>query len=146
MLANSQSVDSTPEYTTLFEDIARHAEYLRYGTAPTGNSQASHEPSSKKRKIEHGAVRNGLTPNLGSVEDEPKTVVFEATDISFQIPQRKKLNLEITRSINASMDIYTIRTRNASTGTIEYEAMSSSFGNDLVLCGWLHLTCVQSIF
>ena len=39
---------------------------------------------------------NGLASNLGLIENQGNTVVFEAKDMSFQIPLRKKLNLEIT--------------------------------------------------
>jgi hypothetical protein len=144
-LADSQSVESTPEHTTLFEDIARSVVHLRSGAAPNSEAQANGEPSSKKRKIEHDPPRIGLASNLGQSENHDKTVIFEAKDISFQIPLRKKLNLEIARNHHASMDIYTVRARNAGTDSIEYEDVSSNFGNDSVARKWLHLTHVQRI-
>ena len=125
LLADPQSVDSTPEHATLFEDIARYAEHIRGGTAPNGDAQANGEPSSKKRKVENDAARNGLVSKLGPDETQDKTIVFEAKDVSFQMPLRKKLNLEIARGCN---DIFTIRATNAGTKTVEYEGLSSSIG------------------
>lgn len=92
-------------------------------------AQANAEPTLKKRKIEDEPARNGLAFNHGSSENQGKTVIFEAKDISFQIPVRKKLNLEITRGHNASFDGFTIRARNAGTNTVEYEGASSNFGD-----------------
>jgi hypothetical protein len=73
---------------------------------------------------------NGRASNLGLIENQGNTVIFEAKDMSFQIPLRKKLNLEITRGKNTSFDIFTIRARNVVTDTIEYEGVSSGFGDD----------------
>jgi hypothetical protein len=73
---------------------------------------------------------NGLASNLGPIKNQDNTVIFEAKDMSFQIPLRKKLNLEIARGKNTSFDIFTIRARNVATDTIEYEGVSSSFGDD----------------
>jgi hypothetical protein len=73
---------------------------------------------------------NGLASDLGPTENQGNTVIFEAKDMSFQIPLRKKLNLEITRGKNTSFDIFTIRARNVVTDTIEYEGVSSSFGDN----------------
>jgi hypothetical protein len=87
----------------------------------------------KKRKVEHEPTKNNLASNLGPHEKQEKTVIFEAKDVSFQIPLRKKLNLEITRKNNAHKDIYTIRARNAGTDAIEYEGVSSSFGSHSVV-------------
>jgi hypothetical protein len=131
--ADSKSVESTPEHTILFEDIAKYAEQLRFGTGPSGDLQANGEPSSKKRKIEQEPARNGAASNPGLRENQDKAVIFEAKDVSFQIPVRKKLNLEIARNNNASVDIYTVQARNAGTGTIEYEGVSGSFGNNTVV-------------
>jgi hypothetical protein len=73
---------------------------------------------------------NGLASNLVLIENQGNTVIFEAKDMSFQIPLRKKLNLEIARGKNTSFDIFTIRARNVVTDTIEYEGVSSSFGDN----------------
>lgn len=73
---------------------------------------------------------NGLASNLGLIENQGNTVIFEAKDMSFQIPLRKKLNLEITRGKNTSFDVFTIRARNVVADTIEYEGVSSGFGDD----------------
>ena len=73
---------------------------------------------------------NGLASNLVLIENQGNTVIFEAKDMSFQIPLRKKLNLEIARGKNTSFDIFTIRARNVVTDTIEYEGVSSGFGDN----------------
>jgi hypothetical protein len=121
--------DATPQHASLFEDIARYTEQLRHKTTPNGTAQASGEPVSKKRKIEHEPATNGRASNLVLTENQTNTVIFEAKDLSFQIPLRKKLNLEIARSKNPSFGIFTIRARNVVTDTIEYEGVSSSFGD-----------------
>ena len=142
----TRRVESTPQHTTLFEDIARYAERLRFETVPHGDLQADGEPSSKKRKIDQEPGRNGILSNLGPSGNQDKTVIFEAKDLSFQIPVRKKLTLEIARNNNAPTDIYTIRARNAGTDTVEYEGPTNSFGNGPIIRKMLRLTCVQSIF
>src|SRR3954454_13931957 len=98
---------------------------------PNGTVQASGEPFSKKRKIEYEPAMNGLGSNLAPIENQDNTVIFEAKDMSFQIPLRKKLNFEIARGKNTSWDVFTIRARNVVTNTIEYEAASSSFGDNV---------------
>ena len=106
----------------LFEDIARYIEHMRDRKTPNGGAQANGEPSSKKRKLD-------------THDHQDKTVVFEAKDLSFQIPLRKKLTLEITRGNN---DVLTIQARNAGTNSVEYEGLSSSIGEALLAEGATH--------
>lgn len=96
---------------------------------PHGDLQADGEPSTKKRKIDQETSRNGIPSNMGASGNQEQTVIFEAKDLSFQIPVRKKLNLEVARNNNIPTDIYTIRARNPGTDTIEYEGWSNGFGN-----------------
>ena len=96
---------------------------------PHGDLQAGGEPSTKKRKIDQETSRNGTPSNMGASRNQEQTVIFEAKDLSFQIPVRKKLHLEVARNNNIPTDIYTIRARNTGTDTIEYEGWSNSFGN-----------------
>lgn len=109
-----------------------------------GDLQANGEPSSKKRKIQE-PDSNGLTSHLRADQHKEETVIFEAKDISFQIPVRKKLHLEIARNNDTTAETYTIRARNAGTGTIEYEGVSSSFGSVPLVWKLRRLTDVQSI-
>ena len=96
---------------------------------PHGDLNAGGEPSAKRRKIDQEISRNGNPSNTGLSDNRDQTVIFEAKDLSFQIPVRKKLNLEVARNNSIATEIYTIQARNAGTGMIEYEGSSSSFGN-----------------
>ena len=125
--ANSYGEDSTPQHTTLFEDIARYTEYVRHGAAPEGDAQGNGEPSSKKRKVEHEPTTNGLASKYA--DEEKIVVIFKVKDLSFQLPLRKKLDLEIAR---VNEVVYTIHARNAGTNTIERGGLSSSFGTALL--------------
>jgi hypothetical protein len=113
---------------------------------PHGDPNAGGEPSAKRRKIDQEISRNGNPSNTGLSDNRDQTVIFEAKDLSFQIPVRKKLNLEVARNNGIPTEIYTIQARNAGTGMIEYEGSSSSFGNWPLYTTQLHLTYIKSIF
>ncbi|KAL2364753.1 hypothetical protein RJZ56_002273 [Blastomyces dermatitidis] len=100
------AIASTPEYTSLFEDIAKYTSTLRSGLG--GGSSASSQlrvaagegPAAKKRKLIDGGVG----------------------DLSFAIPQRKKLRLELTRlapSVAGGKDGY-LRARNQASNEVEF--------------------------
>lgn len=86
-----------PELADLFHDITTYISTL------TGSTQTNgHGPSSKKRKL----------------EDEPSTAeTYDSiADVSFSIPQRKKLKLEISRNRETGA----IRGTSAATGETEF--------------------------
>ncbi|PWY76220.1 putative negative regulator of DNA transposition [Aspergillus heteromorphus CBS 117.55] len=91
------AIAHTPQHAPLFEDIAKYTSSLLDRTA---NSSAqtvelvSDGPAMKKRKLQNGdAPANAQSP--GDLKaDMP--LQFYMQDVSFAMPQRKKLTLEIT--------------------------------------------------
>ncbi|KAL2810584.1 histone chaperone rtt106 [Aspergillus granulosus] len=96
------AIGSTPQHAPLFEDIARYTSNLRMTTAttiPPVQVPVHDGPAAKKRKIENGAAAVGGTPGGAQSLADLKThgeLQFYMQDVSFAIPQRKKLTLEIT--------------------------------------------------
>ncbi|KAL2857751.1 hypothetical protein BJY01DRAFT_202020 [Aspergillus pseudoustus] len=97
------AIGSTPQHAPLFEDIARYTSSLRTRNAtPIQPVQVPvHDgPAAKKRKIENGAAAAaGGSPGGAQSLADLKThgeLQFYMQDVSFAIPQRKKLTLEIT--------------------------------------------------
>ncbi|BCS24695.1 putative negative regulator of DNA transposition (Rtt106) [Aspergillus puulaauensis] len=91
------AIGSTPQYVPLFEDIARYTSSLRTRSAnPVQPIEVVNNdgPVAKKRKIENGATGAG-TQSLADLKTH-KALQFYMQDVSFAIPQRKKLTLELT--------------------------------------------------
>ncbi|KAL8643942.1 MAG: hypothetical protein Q9226_008027 [Calogaya cf. arnoldii] len=86
-----------PELAGLFQDIATHISTLTATVHTNG-----HAPTSKKRKLE---TETSIPDTFDSI-----------ADISFSIPQRKKLKLEISRNSESGA----IRGTNAATGQAEF--------------------------
>lgn len=77
-----------PEFESLFGDIARYISGLQYAIDEVpGKSQEEH--ASKKRKLEHRPLES---------TSWEKGTYCTITDVSFSIPQRKKLALELGQS------------------------------------------------
>ncbi|KAI4277057.1 MAG: hypothetical protein LQ337_002039 [Flavoplaca oasis] len=91
------TVQQHPELLGLFQDIITHISTLTRPTQTNGNA-----PSSKKRKLE--------------VEPSTADTFDSIADISFSIPQRKKLKLEISRNSETGA----IRGANATTGEADF--------------------------
>ena len=117
----------------MFEDLARHAEKLRDG-ASSGDS----EPSHKRRKLQNGVdakgiclpERNGTVLDPKASRDQDLEVIFEAQDLSFQIPLRKKLHMEFGRHRNRGEEPAPIilLLKNKSTEEVEYEMPADRIG------------------
>ena len=103
MLTAAQTA-RTPEHESLFGDIAHYIKQLQNASSE-GPLKIQDEQPSKKRKIEHNSTDN---------EEWDKETVCEVVDVSFSIPQRKKLKLSINKSVSGGL-----RTINAS-GTTEF--------------------------
>ncbi|KAL4868785.1 histone chaperone rtt106 [Aspergillus spectabilis] len=90
------AIGSTPQYVSLFEDIARYTCSLRARNAnPAQPVQPVHDgPAAKKRKIENGNGTEGAQ-SLADLKTHA-TLQFYMQDVSFVTPLRKKLALEIT--------------------------------------------------
>lgn len=106
--------DATPQHAPLFEDIARyHLNSQANGTSEDG-------PAAKKRKIANGSS----LPITSTQTNQPREVILEARDISFSLPQRKKLHLGIAQygtDINAPTTTFAVYTRNPTTNEVETE-------------------------
>ena len=74
----------------LFQDIASYVSGLKNAQPPAGEETASQ--ASKKRKIDGSAASAGSAS--GAWADRSARPDFVAPDVSFSIPQRKKLRLE----------------------------------------------------
>ncbi|KAL4996822.1 histone chaperone rtt106 [Aspergillus recurvatus] len=92
------AIGSTPQYFPLFEDIARYTSSLRTRNAHSVQPiQVVHdEPAAKKRKLENGSSSGtGGAQSLADLKTH-KAIQFYMQDVSFAMPQRKKLTLEVT--------------------------------------------------
>ncbi|OJD26371.1 histone chaperone RTT106 [Blastomyces percursus] len=144
------AIASTPEYTSLFEDIAKYSSTLRGGLGG-GSSASSHlrvaaageGPAAKKRKLINGGVGVGAGAGAGSTNDAAllagltadTELQFYLQDLSFAIPQRKKLRLELTRlapSAAGGKDGY-LRARNQASNEVEFGIPMSKIQHILCL-------------
>ena len=91
-----------PEHESLFGDIAHYIKHLQHASSHELLKSQDEQPS-KKRKLEHRPI---------GTEKWDKGTVCEVADVSFSIPQRKKLNLSINKSASGG-----IRAVNASGGS-----------------------------
>ena len=96
-----------------------------------GTDGASDEPASKKRKLASGSL-----PIPAIQTNAPREVILEARDISFSLPQRKKLHLGIAqygRDIDASSTTFAIYTRNPASNDVDMEVPLDQFAYALRL-------------
>ncbi|KAL3489183.1 hypothetical protein BJX62DRAFT_163710 [Aspergillus germanicus] len=114
------AIGSAPQHAPLFEDIARYTSSLR--TRNANNAQPVqvpvHDgPAAKKRKIENGAPAAGSVDGGAQSLADLKThgeLQFYMQDVSFAIPQRKKLTLEVTAGKKF------LRARNQASKVVEF--------------------------
>jgi hypothetical protein len=96
----------------LFEDLARYTSSLQARAASTTLPivlPPTDGPAAKKRKIQNGTSMGTAQASV-SLKDAP--VQCYVQDISFAMPQRKKLTLEVTAGY--------LRTRNQATKEVEF--------------------------
>jgi hypothetical protein len=115
----------TPQYGPLFEDVARYVvdttTRMQSQIATQQKPQpAEEEPAIKKRKLQNGNGVGTLAVKSESASDAP--LKFKVQDISFTIPQRKKLSLEITAAGGQ------LRARNQTTDTVEFSMAMNDIG------------------
>ncbi|PLB46943.1 Rtt106-domain-containing protein [Aspergillus steynii IBT 23096] len=106
---------TTPQYKPLFEDIARYtSSLLARKTNPIIQpvQAATDGPAAKKRKLEKGEA-TGNAQTTGDLKAE-LPLQFYMPDVSFAIPQRKKLTLEFTAGRGF------LRARNQTSKEIEF--------------------------
>ncbi|KAL2013784.1 hypothetical protein VTN00DRAFT_1309 [Thermoascus crustaceus] len=94
------AISSVPQYGPLFEDIAKYTYSLQASkpdlSHPAPTAEVVNEgPAVKKRKLLNGdAPPKAPEPSAGLTLDAP--LQFYIQDVSFSVPQRKKLTLELT--------------------------------------------------
>ncbi|KAJ5585221.1 uncharacterized protein N7459_005021 [Penicillium hispanicum] len=124
------AIGTTPQHKPLFEDLAQYTCTLLARTANTSSlppvPPPSDGPAAKKRKIQNGdSAQTAQAPV--DVKDSSAPIQFYAQDISFAIPQRKKLTLEVTAGNSC------LRARNQTTKEIEFGASMDRIRHALVL-------------
>ena len=112
----------------LFGDIARYTLTVAQ-TAPS-TSSPSLVTNSKKRKLDDGATTTSNGDHAGAGIAQP-VVSFECNDVSFQIPARKKLKLQVVSDAQDARK-QELRLLNPQTAEIEY--VMSSMEIDQVFC------------
>ncbi|KAJ5157484.1 Histone chaperone [Penicillium canariense] len=110
------AIGTTPQHAPLFEDLARYTCSLLARTANTASlpivPPPSDGPAAKKRKIQNGEP--GVTAQAPVDVKGDASAQFYVQDISFAVPQRKKLTLEVTAGSRY------LRARNQATKEIEF--------------------------
>ncbi|KAG5297484.1 histone chaperone [Histoplasma ohiense] len=132
------AIASSPEYTSLFEDIAKYATTLRSGLGRDASSACSQVrvaatgegPAAKKRKLMNGSEGAVAGTGAGSANDAAllagltadAELQFYVQDLSFAIPQRKKLRLELTRLVSSAAGAREgyLRARNQASNEVEF--------------------------
>ncbi|EXJ58683.1 hypothetical protein A1O7_06112 [Cladophialophora yegresii CBS 114405] len=129
-----EAIDATPQYAPLFEDIANY-----HLTSVYDRGAIDDDPASKRRKLPNGGATATTTTTLPITpahKDQPREVVLEARDISFSLPQRKKLHLGMAQygtDINVAGTSFAIFTRNPATNEVDMEVPFSRFAYALRL-------------
>ncbi|TKA82306.1 hypothetical protein B0A55_01444 [Friedmanniomyces simplex] len=120
----THAVRRYPDLQPLFHDLARHV------TAPTPTSAPA---NSKKRKLEDG-VHASSTPTNGATSPagiNAPTIVYECKDVSFQVPARKKLKLQLVADASDKRR-QEVRLQNQQTHAIDYTLPADQI--DQVFC------------
>ena len=82
-----------PEHESLFRDVAQYITHLKHGSGQESLG-SQNEQLSKKRRLEHRPI---------DTEGWDKGSVYDVADVSFSIPQRKKLKLSINKVASAGL-------------------------------------------
>jgi hypothetical protein len=108
---------ASPQHGALFQDIAQYTSRLLQSQSQQQLDQpVSDEPAIKKRKLEGNNGISSSTPSTMSVHDlkAESPLQFYVQDVSFAVPQRKKLTLEMTAAGGY------LRARNQTSKEIEF--------------------------
>lgn len=126
-----------PQNGPLFNDISNYVLTLQSAQKPTNGDSTSaaksnEEPPAKKRKLEEVPADTSQQPQSSG----PRRTILEAREISFSLPQRKKLHLGIVQygsHLNDSNSTFAIQARNPTTNQVEFEYTTSAFAYALRL-------------
>lgn len=121
-----------PSNSPLFLEIANHVRMMRSTLLPNGARDG--DPMSKKRKLDNGMLSQTKSESFQSEETE---VIYEARDISFAMPVRKKLQLQIAQHVSlapgGAIPVYQVLARNQTSGEVEYTMSMQSFSTHISL-------------
>lgn len=95
-----------------------------------GSTQAETEPPSKKRRLDEDTSTSTAKPT------GERKLLLEAREISFSLPQRKKLHLGFVQygsSITAHDTTFAVQGRSAATNQVEFEYPLKNFAHALRL-------------
>ncbi|OGM41800.1 putative negative regulator of DNA transposition [Aspergillus bombycis] len=109
------AIGTTPQYIPLFEDIAKYTSNLLVRNASTPVQPVATPtdgPTAKKRKLQNGDAA-GQAQSPGDLKANAP-LQFYMQDVSFAVPQRKKLTLEITAGRGF------LRARNQTSKAVEF--------------------------
>ncbi|KAF4535726.1 putative negative regulator of dna transposition protein [Lasiodiplodia theobromae] len=101
------AIGESPQHQPLFSSISSYILQLRQNPPPstlaTNGATASRtdEPATKKRKIEGGAEAAAGAGTIGAWTNSAAGADFTLPDVSFSIPQRKKLHLQLVAASGA---------------------------------------------
>ncbi|EED23825.1 negative regulator of DNA transposition (Rtt106), putative [Talaromyces stipitatus ATCC 10500] len=111
------AISASPQHGALFQDIAQYTYRLLQSQSQQQRSQSiSDEPAVKKRKLEGNTGAGGAISSTGILHDlkADSPLQFYVQDVSFAVPQRKKLTLEMTAAGGY------LRARNQTSKEIEF--------------------------
>ncbi|GME31625.1 hypothetical protein GTA08_BOTSDO00866 [Neofusicoccum parvum] len=94
------AIGESPQHQPLFSSISSYILQLRQAPPPT-NGAAAGEPAAKKRKIDGPEAQKATVGAVGSWANSAAGADFALPDVSFSIPQRKKLNLQLVAAASA---------------------------------------------
>ena len=125
----SQAARNTPQHMKLFEEIALYILRSRRGNLANDVSMTNGQQGSKKRKLDEITEQNGATSNGHNSASRDYEKMYGAVDLSFQIPVRKKLSLNILRDGSKSrgkQSYFILQAKqHAPSDTIERELVAS---------------------
>ena len=98
----SQAARNTPQHAKLFEEIALYILRSRGDNLAIDGSMTNGQQVTKKRKLDEDTDQTGATSNGHNSASRDYEGMYGAVDLSFQIPVRKKLCLNILRDRSKS--------------------------------------------
>ncbi|KAK0934451.1 hypothetical protein LTR29_013978 [Friedmanniomyces endolithicus] len=109
------AIDRYPDLQPLFQEIVRHASAIQSRSVPANN---------KKRKLEDAPL-----DQIDGIHNP--TVAYECKDVSFQVPARKKLKLQLVADAN-DRTRQEVRLQNQQSNAVDYSLPVSQI--DQVFC------------
>ena len=119
----SEHITDTPAVKSqtnsdLLQDIAKYI--LKYSSTTDTAGQQDAQANPKKRKLVDDGTN--VLPVVGSQPKKESKAQFQVKDVSFSIPQRKKLNLELSKD--------RVQLRNPTSGEVEVSEDIRRYGEN----------------